>query len=76
MWWTSYCAYYEKQISDVIPVEYGEIVASISSKSAGPGTRQNIDEFTLTTADALEQIGGAKEAKAFIEDQILLIHQF
>ena len=55
-----------KAISDIVPVEYGEIVASISSRSAGPGTRQNIDEFTQTTAHALEQIGGAKEAKAII----------
>ncbi|MBM4761091.1 acetaldehyde dehydrogenase (acetylating) [Bacillus sp. B15-48] len=55
-----------KAISDIVPVEYGEIVASISSKSAGPGTRQNIDEFTETTANALEKIGGAKKAKALI----------
>lgn len=55
-----------KAISDVVSVEYGEIVASISSKSAGPGTRQNIDEFTETTASALEKIGGAKKAKALI----------
>lgn len=55
-----------KAISDVIDVDYAEIVASISSKSAGPGTRQNIDEFTVTTADALREVGGAKESKAII----------
>lgn len=53
-------------ISKIVPVEYGEIVASIASKSAGPGTRQNIDEFTKTTAKAIEKIGGAKKAKAII----------
>jgi len=55
-----------KAISDVLEVDYAEIVASISSKSAGPGTRQNIDEFTVTTANALREIGGAKESKAII----------
>jgi len=55
-----------KAISTVVSVEYGEIVASVSSKSAGPGTRQNIDEFTETTAKAIEEIGGAKKAKAII----------
>jgi acetaldehyde dehydrogenase (acetylating) len=55
-----------KAISDVIEVNYAEIVASISSKSAGPGTRQNIDEFTVTTANALRVVGGAKESKAII----------
>ncbi|WP_342430700.1 acetaldehyde dehydrogenase (acetylating) [Neobacillus sp. FSL H8-0543] len=55
-----------KAISDIVSVEYGEIIASISSKSAGPGTRQNIDEFTETTAHALIEIGGAKKAKALI----------
>ncbi|SEI04995.1 acetaldehyde dehydrogenase [Halobacillus karajensis] len=55
-----------KAISDVVKVDYAEIVASISSKSAGPGTRQNIDEFTVTTAKALQEVGGAKESKAII----------
>lgn len=55
-----------KAVSNVIDVDYAEIVASISSKSAGPGTRQNIDEFTVTTARALQEVGGAKESKAII----------
>ncbi|HEV8344206.1 MAG TPA: acetaldehyde dehydrogenase (acetylating) [Candidatus Binatia bacterium] len=50
----------------VSPVAYAEIVATIASKSAGPGTRQNIDEFTHTTARGLEKIGGAEKAKAII----------
>ena len=53
-------------ISRIQPVEYGEIVATVSSKSAGPGTRKNIDEFTRTTAGAVEQVGGAKKGKAII----------
>tara|TARA_R110002095_G_scaffold164854_5_gene143059 strand:- start:326 stop:1231 length:906 start_codon:yes stop_codon:yes gene_type:complete len=53
-------------VSRVQPVEYGEIVATVASKSAGPGTRKNIDEFTQTTARAVEQIGGAKKGKAII----------
>jgi len=53
-------------VNRVSPVRYGEIVASISSKSAGPGTRANIDEFTETTAAAIEQVGGAKRGKAII----------
>lgn len=55
-----------KAINDVVGVKYAEIVATISSKSAGPGTRQNIDEFTKTTATALREVGGAKESKALI----------
>lgn len=50
----------------VVPVAYAEIVASIASKSAGPGTRQNIDEFTVTTAAATQQVVGVPEAKAII----------
>ncbi|WP_022653259.1 acetaldehyde dehydrogenase (acetylating) [Aquaspirillum serpens] len=53
-------------ISRVQPVNYGEIVATVSSKSAGPGTRKNIDEFTRTTAGAVERVGGAKKGKAII----------
>ena len=45
---------------------YGEIVASVSSKSAGPGTRANIDEFTETTSKAIEALGGAERGKAII----------
>ncbi|WP_206880389.1 acetaldehyde dehydrogenase (acetylating) [Alicyclobacillus mali (ex Roth et al. 2021)] len=53
-------------VSRVVGVRYAEIVATIASKSAGPGTRANIDEFTQTTARALEAIGGAKRGKAII----------
>ena len=53
-------------ISRVQPVAYGEIVATVSSKSAGPGTRKNIDEFTRTTASAVEKVGGAEKGKAII----------
>ena len=53
-------------ISAVTPVAYAEIVASIASKSAGPGTRANIDEFTETTSHAIEQVGGAARGKAVI----------
>ena len=53
-------------ISATTPVLYAEIVASIASKSAGPGTRANIDEFTETTAKALQVVGGANRAKAII----------
>ncbi len=53
-------------VSRVAKVHYGEIVASISSKSAGPGTRANIDEFTETTAKAIEVVGGAAKGKAII----------
>ena len=51
---------------DVGGVPYGEIVASVSSESAGPGTRANIDEFTKTTSRGVEVIGGAKRGKAII----------
>ncbi|CAO5192030.1 acetaldehyde dehydrogenase (acetylating) MhpF [Frankia sp. AiPs1] len=53
-------------VSRVAEVPYAEIVASVASKSAGPGTRANIDEFTETTADAIEQVGGARRGKAII----------
>jgi acetaldehyde/propanal dehydrogenase len=53
-------------VSRVQPVSYGEIVATVASRSVGPGTRKNIDEFTRTTAGAVEQIGGAKKGKAII----------
>ncbi|MET9863486.1 acetaldehyde dehydrogenase (acetylating) [Streptomyces smyrnaeus] len=53
-------------VSRVVPVAYGEIVASISSRSAGPGTRANIDEFTETTGEAIRTVGGAEAGKAII----------
>jgi len=53
-------------ISRVQPVDYAEIVATVSSRSAGPGTRKNIDEFTRTTAGAIERVGGARRGKAII----------
>jgi acetaldehyde dehydrogenase len=53
-------------IARVTPVPYAEIVASIASRSAGPGTRANIDEFTETTAQAIEAVGGAGRGKAVI----------
>lgn len=53
-------------VSRVQPVSYGEIVATVSSRSVGPGTRKNIDEFTRTTAGAVERVGGAKRGKAII----------
>ena len=53
-------------VSRVARVHYGEIIASISSKSAGPGTRANIDEFTETTSKAIEAVGGASKGKAII----------
>jgi acetaldehyde/propanal dehydrogenase len=53
-------------VSRVQPVEYAEIVATVSSRSAGPGTRNNIDEFTRTTARGVEKVGGARRGKAII----------
>jgi len=53
-------------VSSVQDVEYGEIIATVSSRSAGPGTRKNIDEFTRTTARAVEKVGGADKGKAII----------
>jgi acetaldehyde/propanal dehydrogenase len=53
-------------VSRIQTVEYGEIIATVSSKSVGPGTRANIDEFTRTTAGAVEKVGGAQKGKAII----------
>ena len=53
-------------VSRIQDVSYGEIVATIASKSAGPGTRKNIDEFTVTTSGAIEAVGGADKGKAII----------
>lgn len=53
-------------VSRVQTVAYGEIIATVSSRSVGPGTRKNIDEFTRTTAGGVEKVGGAKEGKAII----------
>lgn len=53
-------------VGSVTPVHYGEIVASLASRSAGLGTRANIDEFTETTSSAIEQVGGAARGKAII----------
>lgn len=53
-------------VNAVTPVHYGEIVASIASRSAGPGTRANIDEFTETTSAAVERVGGAARGRAII----------
>ncbi len=53
-------------VSRVARVDYAEIIASIASKSAGPGTRANIDEFTETTSRAIEVVGGAAKGKAII----------
>jgi len=53
-------------VSQVQSVAYGEIVATVASKSIGPGTRNNIDEFTRTTKAGVEQVGGAREGKAII----------
>lgn len=55
-----------RAISDVVPTSYAEIVATIASKSAGPGTRDSIDEFTRTTAKGIVGMGGATEGKAII----------
>jgi acetaldehyde/propanal dehydrogenase len=53
-------------VSRIQPVDYAEIVATVASKSAGPGTRKNIDEFTRTTARGIEIVGGARRGKAII----------
>ena len=53
-------------VSRVQPVAYAEIVATVASRSAGPGTRKNIDEFTRTTASGIEEVGGARRGKAII----------
>ncbi len=51
-------------VAQVQGVEYAEIIASLSSKSIGPGTRANLDEFTFTTSNAIEKVGGARKGKA------------
>ncbi|MEH7107071.1 acetaldehyde dehydrogenase (acetylating) [Bacillus sp. JJ1764] len=51
-------------VSRVVPVHYAEIIATVASRAIGPGTRQNVDEFTRTTANALVKVGGAKSARA------------
>lgn len=53
-------------VAGACPVPYAEIVSTVASRSAGPGTRQNIDEFTRTTARSLEEVGGARHGKAII----------
>src|SRR5580692_8487976 len=53
-------------ISSVQPVDYAEIIATVASRSAGPGTRKNIDEFTRTTASGIEKVGGVRRGKAII----------
>lgn len=53
-------------VSRVQPVAYAEIVATVASRSVGPGTRENIDEFTRTTASAVERLGGARRGKAIV----------
>lgn len=53
-------------INDVAPLRYAEMVSTIASLSAGPGTRKNIDEFTFTTARAIERVGGATQGKAIM----------
>jgi acetaldehyde dehydrogenase len=53
-------------VSRVVPVPYAEIVATVASRSAGPGTRANIDEFTRTTTLAIETCGGVERGKAII----------
>lgn len=53
-------------VSRVQKVSYGEIIATVASRSVGPGTRKNIDEFTRTTASAVEKVGGAERGKAIV----------
>ena len=53
-------------VSQVQPVEYAEIIATVASNSIGPGTRQNIDEFTRTTSRAVQNVGGARRGKAIV----------